>query len=282
MSIKKIEVNDTLHVMYNGEALDTLKTLADESVDLVVTSPPYADRRKNAYGGVTSDKYVDWFIPFAREIKRVLKNDGSFFLNIKPHCVDGERDLYVMKLVIALREQVGLRFVDEFSWTRLGVPGRFKGRFKNAFEPVYHFSKSKDFKHFPYEVATKATEVSLARYKRKICGKAKNGSGFQVGKEITSKLALPSNHLHMPQKNNQFTLQSKHPAVYPIELPEFFIKAFSEQNDTVLDFFSGSGTTSVAASRNFRNSIAIEQSREYFDLSIERLELEETVEVCQT
>jgi DNA modification methylase len=180
-----------------------------------------------------------------------------------------------MKLVIALREQVGLRFVDEFSWTKLGMPGKFKGRFKNAFEPVYHFSKNKDFKHFPYEVATPASDVSLSRYKRKICGKSKNGSGFQVGKEITSKLALPSNHLHITQKSNQHTLQSKHPAVYPVEIPEFFIKAFSEENDIVLDFFSGSGTTSVAASRNLRNSIAIEKCVEYFNLSIERLELEE-------
>jgi site-specific DNA-methyltransferase (adenine-specific)/site-specific DNA-methyltransferase (cytosine-N4-specific) len=275
MTIKKIKINDTIHVLYNGDALETLKTFEDNSVNLVVTSPPYADRRKNVYGGVSSDKYVDWFIPFANEIKRILTNDGSFFLNIKPHCVDGERDLYVMKLVIALREQVGLRFVDEFSWTKLGMPGKFKGRFKNAFEPVYHFSKNKDFKHFPYEVATPASDVSLSRYKRKICGKSKNGSGFQVGKEITSKLALPSNHLHITQKSNQHTLQSKHPAVYPVEIPEFFIKAFSEENDIVLDFFSGSGTTSVAASRNLRNSIAIEKCVEYFNLSIERLELEE-------
>ena len=168
MAIKKIEVNDTIHVLYNGDALDTLRTLGDESVNLVVTSPPYADRRKSTYGGVTSDEYVDWFFPFAEQVKRVLTDDGSFFLNIKPHCVDGERDLYVMKLVIALRERLGFRFVDEFCWTRLGVPGKFKGRFKNAFEPVYHFSKTKDFKHFPYDVATKASEVSLARYKRKI------------------------------------------------------------------------------------------------------------------
>ena len=280
--MKKIVVDDTVHVLYNGDSLSTMRTFEDESVNLVVTSPPYADRRKNTYGGISSDKYVEWFIPFAEQVKRILRDDGSFFINIKPHCVDGERDLYVMKLVIALREQLGFRYVDEFSWTRNGVPGKFKGRFKNAFEPVYHFSKTKDFKHFPYEVASNASEVSLARYKRKVCGKTANGSGFQVGKEITSKLALPSNHLHIPQKNNQFTLQSKHPAVYPIELPEFFIKAFSERKDTVLDFFSGSGTTSIAASRNHRNSIAIEQNREYFDLSVQRLELEEKVEVCQT
>ena len=281
MFVDELEVNDTRHVLYKDDALETLRTLDDESVNLVITSPPYADRRKNAYGGVTSDKYVDWFVPFAKEIKRVLRDDGSFFLNIKPHCVDGERDLYVMKLVIALREQVGFRFVDEFSWTRLGVPGKFKGRFKNAFEPVYHFSKTKDFKHFPYEVATPAKDISLARYKRKICGHANNGSGFGVHKEIKSKVALPSNHLHIPQKSNQHTMQAKHPAVYPIELPEFFIKAFSEQNDTVLDPFSGSGTTSVAASRTFRNSIGIEQDETYFDLSIKRLELEDETSVSK-
>jgi site-specific DNA-methyltransferase (adenine-specific)/site-specific DNA-methyltransferase (cytosine-N4-specific) len=246
--------------------------IADGSVDMVITSPPYADRRKNSYEGRHSSVYVDWFIPIAEQIKRVLKGSGSFFLNIKAHCDKGERDLYVMKLVIAIKEDLGFRFTDEFSWTKLGVPGKFKGRFKNAFEPVYHFTKSKDFTFNPYDVATKAKDVSLARYKRKACGESNNGSGLAgMRKEITSDLALPSNHIHLVQKSNQHTIQSKHPAVFPVELPEFFIKAFSNDGEIILDPFMGSGTTGVACVNLNRDFIGIEQDDKYYEIAKKRI-----------
>ena len=252
--------------------MDEIKKLGDSSVDLVITSPPYAMQRKSTYGGVTEDDYIQWFEPLAYEIKRVLKDTGSFFLNIKPHCNNGERVLYVMKLIIHLKEVVGFRFSDEFTWTKLGVAGRFNGRFKNAFEPVYHFTKEKGYTHNPYAVAKPAKDVSLARYKRKACGESQNGSGFAgMRKEITSTLALPSNHLHIPQKSNQHTLQSKHSAVFPVELVDFFIKAFSNKNDTILDPFLGSGTTAVSALKLQRKVIGFEKLKEYFDLANGRI-----------
>jgi len=208
---------------------------------------------------------------FAVEFKRILKPTGSFFLNIKPHCDKGERVLYVMKLVIALKEIVGFRFTDEFCWTKLGVPGKFNGRFKNAFEPVYHFTKEKGFTHNPYAVATEATEISKARYRRKACGETKNGSKFAgMRKEIKSNLALPSNHIHFVQKSNQHTIQSKHPAVYPVELCEFFIKAFSNQDDIIFDPFSGSGTTGIACLNTNRSFIGCELDKDYFNAAQER------------
>ena len=124
-----------------GDCSKQLKSINDETVDMVFTSPPYADRRKNCYEGATADEYIDWFLPIAKEIKRILKPTGSFFLNLKAHTSDGERDLYVMKLVIALKEQTGFKFIDEFCWTKNAFPGGFKGRFKNGFEPIYHFTK---------------------------------------------------------------------------------------------------------------------------------------------
>lgn len=213
--------------LMQGDCLEMMKEIPDGSVDIIFTSPPYADRRKGCYEGKHSSEYVEWFMGFAGEFKRILKPTGSLFINIKPHCENGERDLYVMKLVIALKEILGFRFTDEFVWTKLGVPGKFNGRFKNAFEPVYHFTLEKGFTHNPYSVATEATDVSKARYKRKACGESQNGSGFAgMRKEITSNMALPSNHLHIPQKSNQHTAQSKHPAVFPVELCDFFIKHF--------------------------------------------------------
>jgi len=257
---------------YLGDCLEVLKTLPSKSIDLIVTSPPYADRRIKTYGGIKEAEYANWFLPIATEVHRVLKDDGSFFLNIKPHTKDGERVLYVFELVMALKKQVGFRFTDEFCWTKLGVPGRFKGRFKNAFEPVYHFTKTGDYKHFPYEVATPAKEVSLKRYKRKACGESKNGSGFAgMRKEITSELALPSNHLHIPQKSNQHTIQKNHSAVFPVELPLFFIKAFSKEGDTVLDIFSGSGTTAVACEQTNRKSVNIDNTKQHYEDGILRV-----------
>ena len=255
-----------------GDCLEILRELPDNSVDMVMTSPPYADRRKNCYEGKNTEDYIPWFLGIAAEIKRVLKPTGSFFLNIKAHCDKGERTLYVMKLIISLKEDIGFRYTDEFCWTKLGVCGKFVGRFKNAFEPIYHFTLEKGYTHNPYEVASEAKPESKARYKRKACGESNNGSGFAgMRKEITSELALPSNHLHYVQKSNQHTKQSKHPAVYPEELCDFFIKAFSNEGDLILDPFMGSGTTGLSASKLNRNFIGIELKAEYFKLSEERI-----------
>jgi site-specific DNA-methyltransferase (adenine-specific) len=256
--------------IHNVDCVEGMYKLADNSVDLVVTSPPYADRRKSTYGGVTADVYNDWFIEIAHEIKRVLKPSGSFFLNIKPHCDRGERVLYVYDLILALKREVGFRFVDEFAWTKNGMPGKFNGRFKNAFEPVYHFALEKGYTFNPYEVATEVSKESLKRYERKAGGKTRNGSGLNVGFNGSTK-CLPSNHLHLPQKSNQHTLQAKHPAVFPVELPEFFIKAFSNEGDIVLDPFMGSGTTAVAAVNNNRKYIGFELSEEYIEIANKRL-----------
>lgn len=255
-----------------GDCLSVLKTISDESIDLIITSPPYADRRKKHYDSTSCEKYVEWFIPIAKEVHRVLKSSGSFFLNIKPHCDKGQRVLYVFELILNLCRTVNFRLVDEFCWTKNGVPGKFKGRFKNAHEPIYHFSKTPDFKCFPINVAQPAKEVSLKRYKRKACGDALNGSGFGgMRKEIFSILALPSNHLHIPQKSNQHTAQKDHPAVFPVELVEFFIKAFSEENDIILDPFSGSGTVAIASLNTNRQYLCIDNKKEYVELSLNRV-----------
>lgn len=258
--------------LIQGNSLEAMKGMKSNSVDLIVTSPPYADRRKNTYGGVTAEKYCAWFMPFASEMRRVLKETGSLFLNIKPHTKDGERELYVFELVIAMKRQAGFRFVDEFSWTRLGVPGKFKGRFKNAFEPVYHFSKTGEYTFNPMAVASPAKEVSLARYKRKACGNSQNGSGFGgMRKEITATMALPSNVLNIPQKSNQHTAQKKHPAVFPVELSDFFVKAFSDEGGVVLDPFMGSGTVGVSCKKLNRKFIGIDSMPEYVELAKERI-----------
>lgn len=258
-----------------GDCLEIMRDIPENSVDVIFTSPPYADRRKNTYGGIKAEEYIEWFIPIAKEYKRILKENGSLFINIKPHCDKGERNLYVYELVIALKRIVGFRFSDEYCWIKNGVPGKFKGRFKNGFEPIYHFTKNSDYTFNPYDVSKELKEDSVKRASRKASGMSKNGSGFAgMRKNETMqnlKRALPSNVINANQKSNQYSIESKHPAVFPLELVDFFIKAFSNEGDIVLDNFSGSGTTCVSALKNKRNFIGIEKEKEYVNISLERI-----------
>lgn len=265
-----------------GFAEDVLKTFDDNSIDMVITSPPYADRRKKTYGGIPEDQYVDWFIPIAKEIKRILKPTGSFFLNIKPHTKNGERVLYVFDLILKLKREVGFMFIDEICWTKNAFPGNLRGRFKNGFEPVYHFTKEKPSKitFNPLACGTPIKEESIARTYRKQCGAPENGSGM-TGMNTTNirnlNLARPSNVINVNNVSNQFTLKSKHSATFPVGLVDFFVKSFTNENDIVLDCFAGSGTTGVSCANNNRQFILIDKEEENFDLMIRRIEQEVTV-----
>lgn len=264
--------DDFVNKIIHGDCKDIMALMPENSVDMIFTSPPYADQRKNVYGGIAEDKYVAWFTDIAKQFYRILKPSGSFFVNIKPHAKNGERALYVYELVCSLKKEINFRFVDEFCWTKNGVPGRYRGRFKNSFEPVYHFAKAKGYTHNPYAVATEAKSTSISRYKRKACGESKNGSGLAgMRKEIKSKLALPGNHLHIPQRVNQHTIERLHPAVFPVALPEFFIKAFSNSGDVILDPFAGSSTTAIACMNTEREYICIDKEEKYVELSMRRI-----------
>lgn len=120
MRLAKCELNATCSVgiktdIILGDCKEKLKLLDDNSVDLIVTSPPYADQRKNTYGGISPDKYVDWFLPISTQLLRVLKPSGTFILNIKEKVVEGERSTYVMELVLEMRKQ-GWLWTEEFIW----------------------------------------------------------------------------------------------------------------------------------------------------------------------
>ena len=132
--------------VYEGDCLEVLQGFPDNSVDLIVTSPPYADNRKPPYVGVPVDGYVEWLLPRTKEMLRVLKSDGSFVLNIKEIAVNGERHTYVIEAILAMRQQ-GWFWVEEYIWYKTAsVPGKWPNRFRNAWERCLHFSKNKHFK----------------------------------------------------------------------------------------------------------------------------------------
>lgn len=130
-----------------GDCLELLSMMPSNSVDLVVTSPPYADSRKATYGGIHPDRYVEWFLPVSEQIQRVLKPTGTFILNIKEKVVDGERHTYVLELIMAMRQQ-GWLWTEEYIWhKRNSAPGKWPNRFRDAWERCLQFNREKKVPH---------------------------------------------------------------------------------------------------------------------------------------
>jgi DNA modification methylase len=259
-----------------GDCLDVLKKQAsDNSIDLIITSPPYADRRAHTYGGVKPEEYVEWFLPRAEEFLRVLKPTGSFVLNIKEKAENGERHTYVLELILALRKQ-GWYWTEEYIWHKKNCyPGKWPNRFRDSWERCLHFTKARKFKMNQGSVMVPMGDWADARLKS--LGKndvvrydSQVGSGF--GKNIANwaqrTMAYPTNVLHMATECGN----KNHSAAFPKALPEWFIKLFTDEGDFVLDPFAGSGTTLEVAKELRRNAIGIEILSEYCELAREKVE----------
>ncbi len=255
--------------LYLGDSRQELRKLPDNSVDLIVTSPPYADQRKSTYGGIPHEKYVEWFLPISEQLLRVLNPKGTFILNIKEKVVDGERSTYVMELILAMRKQ-GWLWTEEFIWHKKNsYPGRWPNRFRDSWERLLQFNKTKHFNMYQEEVMVPTGDWAKTRLKKlsdtdKIRDNSKVGSGFgkNISNWIDREKAFPTNVLHLATECNN----KNHSAAFPEELPEWFIKLFTKENDVVLDPFMGSGTTLTVANRMKRNSIGIEIVPEYYEM----------------
>ena len=243
--------------------------VAPESVNLIVTSPPYADQRKRQYGSIAPDEYIDWFLPKAEQFQKVLAPDGSFILNIKEKTVGGQRHTYVMNLVMALQRQ-GWRWVDEYIWHKKNAfPGKWPNRFRDAFERLHHFTIADKFKMRQDAVMVPQSERSKVRARslrpEDDCDHIPStGSGMITNwaKSIKRDMVYPSNVLHLGTATPRY----RHPAAFPQKLPEWFIKLFTDAGDLVLDPFAGSGTTLAAAELLDRRAIGMDTSIEYCEL----------------
>ncbi len=244
-----------------GDCQDIINDIPDNSIDLIFTSPPYADQRKNTYGGIHLNDYVEWFLPKTEQLLRVLKPTGTFILNIKEKVINGERSTYVMELILSMRKQ-GWLWTEEFIWHKKNCyPGKWPNRFRDAWERLLQFNKNKKFNMYQNTVMVPVGGWAKTRLKKlsetdKKRDESKVGSGF--GKNISNwldrDLVYPTNVLHLATECNN----KNHSAAFPEGLPEWFIKLFTKEGDTVLDPFMGSGTTNIVASRMRRNSIGIE------------------------
>lgn len=260
--------------LYQGDSLNILKTMGDNTIDLIVTSPPYSDQRKTTYGGIHPDHYVEWFLPISSELLRVLKPTGSFILNIKEKVYKGERHTYVIELILALKKQ-GWLWTEEYMWHKKNsFPGKWPNRLRDAWERLLHFNKDKKFDMYQDNVKVPIGDWSKTRLKNlsetdKTRDESKVGSGF--GKKIENwvgkEMVLPDNVLYMATESGN----KNHSAAYPEALPEWFIKLFTKEGDVVLDPFLGSGTTCKVALELNRNSVGIELNSEYYTQTEEKL-----------
>ena len=263
-------LNSTKIDIQLGDCLQILKNLPDDSIQLIITSPPYADQRKSTYGGIHPDEYVKWFLPITQELLRVLKPTGTFVLNIKEKVVEGQRHTYILELILAMKKQ-GWFWTEEFIWHKKNCyPGKWPNRFRDSWERLLQFNKSKKFDMYQEEVMVPMGDWAKSRLKNlsetdKTRDNSKVGSGF--GKNISNwvgrEKAYPSNVLHLATE----TSNRNHSATFPKELPTWFIKLFSQSGDIVLDPFLGSGTTAIASSQLGRNCIGIEILPQYYELA---------------
>lgn len=257
-----------------GDCRDVLAELPDNSIDLIFTSPPYADSRKNTYGGIHPDQYVEWFSPISASLLRVLKPTGTFVLNIKEKVVDGERHTYVIELILEMRKQ-GWLWTEEFIWHKKNsYPGKWPNRFRDSWERLLQFNKDKKFHMYQDEVmipmgdwATKRLKNLSETDQRRDNSKVGSGFGKRIANWVGREMVYPSNVLHLATE----TRNKSHSAVFPEGLPEWFIRLFTKEGEAVLDPFMGSGTTVRVAQRMGRQAIGIEILDDYYNLAKENL-----------
>lgn len=266
---------DNVRILH-GDCADMIcdNQVKPQSVDLIFTSPPYADRRSRIYGGPPPHKFVEWFLPRSAVFKQCLKPSGSFILNIKENAQNGERQTYVLKLIVALREQ-GWRWVDEYIWYKKNCyPGKWPNRFRDSWERLLHFTLNKRFKMNQDAVKVPMGKWSETRLKNlsetdRVRDESRNSSGFakKIENWVGRDMVYPSNVLHLATECGY----KGHPAAFPVTLPDWFIRLFTDPEDTILDPFAGSGTTLVAATRLGRSAIGIDVVQSYCDRMYERL-----------
>jgi DNA modification methylase len=250
-----------------GDALTVLQAFPDNCVDFIITSPPYANNRHGPYQGVPIDGYVEWFKPISEQLRRVLRPPGSFILIIKERVHDGERATYVLELILEMKKQ-GWLWTEEYIWHKKNCyPGKWPNRFRDAWERCLHFTKQKKFKMYQ-----EAVMMPMGNWAQKRLEKLSNtdlirdesrslsGFGKNVSHWLGKKHVYPTNVLHIATECSN----RNHSAAFPISLPTWFIKLFTEQGDVVLDPFIGSGTTALACVQLGRRFIGIEKADTYY------------------
>jgi DNA modification methylase len=251
---------------------DVDRLMNSQRINLAFTSPPYAQQREydksSGFKPIPPDEYVEWFAPIAANVAAHLADDGSWFVNIKPASSGLDTELYVFDLVLAHARDWGWHFASEFCWKRPGIPQQALRRFKNQYEPIYHFARG-DWKFRADAVKYKSDHVPSYSSAHPLSA-ANQGVDFAFDSEqYASGMALPGNMLSTFMGSHQAT---GHAAAFPVGLPEWFVKAYTDEGDTIYDPFMGSGSTLLAAHQQQRVGFGMELSPSYVDIICRRFQ----------
>ena len=279
-------------MILEGDCFELIKTLPDNSVDLVITSPPYADIVN--YGKNISIKkpneYCDWLLPIFNEIYRVLKPSGSFILNINDNCSGGYRNPFIYELIYRSQKETKLKFYDTYIWHKMnGIPNGSPKRFRNTTEFIFHFVKNqKELKFYMDRVLIPTNQQTLNRHNRgglmNVQGVIKDGQRIKnKRKKEVAEFTRPDNVFRFSTAGAARDNHIKHPAPYHRQLPEYFIKLLTDEGDTVVDIFAGIGTTGLPCKDLNRHFIGFELNPKYVEFGNKRIQGEELEEwlVCQ-
>ena len=287
--MKKLQLDE----IYNDDCINIIKKIPSNSIDLIVTSPPYAGKRGTKQVEMIPIKdYTKWFLPISLELLRILKPKGSFVLNIKETATDNERSTYVIQLILKMREQ-GWKWTEEYIWRKTtSFPGSWPNRFRDAWERCLHFTKNTKFKMNQEAVMVPIGDWTKTRFMKKNgtvkktmkdlekddkirrASKSKSGLERNVSNWLERDMVFPDNVLEFaPVVNNA----KKHSAAFPDTLPEWFIKLFTNTGDVVLDPFIGSGTTAITAIKLNRHYIGIEKQRNFWNIAKKNIKLAKVV-----
>lgn len=260
--------------IYQGESLELLRKLEDNSIDLVITSPPYSSMKKYITDeGIAADHYVDWFLPYCIEVERVIKPTGSFILNINDKVENGFRHPYVFDLISRIHKETDLKMFERLFWNKMkSLPNR--SRFGDRIEFLFWFCKSKDFYFDLDSMRVEYSEKSIKRMKKPLKKRFARGNDDS---DIGYKDWAPNPLGALPTTNVQISSETKkiadtHCAVYPVELVKYFIKGATKEGDLVLDPFMGTGTTGLTCKMLNRNYIGFEMQQDYIDVANKRIE----------
>lgn len=272
----------------HGDSLKLLRKMRPTSVDLVMTSPPFGLVRKKEYGNVAATEYLDWFKPFAEQINRVLKDTGSLVIDIGGAWMPGTptRSLYHFKLLVMLCEEFGFHLAQDLYWwnpSKLPTPAEWvtvrRIRVKDAINTVWWLSKTpwpKASNRRVLQPYSPSMETLLANgYRAK-----KRPSGHDISKHfaINNGAAIPPNLIALPNTESNGAYQryceehglTPHPARYPAELPEYFIRMLTDKGDLVVDPFGGSCVTGEVAERLGRRWVCVDLVEEYLRGAVSR------------
>ena len=265
-------------MILQGDCFELIKDLPDNSVDLVITSPPYADIVN--YGKNISIKkpqdYCDWLLPLFNDIQRVLKPSGSFILNINDNCSNGLRNPFIYELIYRSQKETKLKFYDTYIWHKMnGIPNGGNKRFRNTTEFIFHFVKNqKELKFYMDRVLEDTNIETKERYNRNGLTKPQGEviDGVRINSErdkFVKDKVRPDNVFRFSTAGAARDNHIKHPAPYHKQLPEYFINLLTDEGDTILDVFAGIGTSGLVC--NNRTFIGFELNEKYCEFGNKRI-----------